>query len=125
MNNKNDLLIEIEKEDNVIENEQEYSSYIFCVKNEEKELGAARLHINEEEKIAVLKSIFIKEENRGKGIGSFLLFQLEDYVRMHNIMRLSGNISIFSSEEKIEKNINFYKKNGYKVNLGIFFVKEL
>ena len=125
MNNKNNLLVEIEKEDNVIEDKQEYASYLFCIKNIEEELGAARLYINEKKKIAVLKSIFIKEKNRGQGIGSFILSQIEDFAHMQNITRISGNFSLFSSEEIIEKNIKFYEKNGYKINLGIFFMKNL
>ncbi|HSP86989.1 MAG TPA: GNAT family N-acetyltransferase [Ignavibacteriaceae bacterium] len=82
------------------------SIHAMVCKEDRIPIGVGRLHFNSNEE-AQIRSMAVEEEYRGKGIGSMILFYLEDKAREKNAK------SIILSARKTA--LKFYENNGYKI----------
>jgi len=90
-------------------NKSDHIKYVVIAYEDEKSLGcgAIKEHTNSSMEI---KRMYVKPESRGKGIGSKVLSELEDWAR-----ELSYKKCILETGKKQTEAIGLYKKSGYKL----------
>jgi GNAT superfamily N-acetyltransferase len=83
--------------------------HVLVAYDDEKPIacGAIKKH---SEKVMEIKRMFVLPENRGKGIATLVLKELELWA-----MELNFNKCILETGKKQPDAINLYKKNGYKI----------
>jgi len=88
------------------------TAVVFAAFNEEDLIGFlwAYSRVVGSEKRMHLNHLAVKESSRGKGIGSMLMCELEEYTRANNY----AGIDLLSSISN-QRAISFYEKRGYLV----------
>jgi len=88
----------------------------FLVYIEDKAVATARVFYNNEHSGYSIGRYAVLKEYRGKGIGAYLMKEIEKY-----LFDKYGHISVGLSSQK--RAIGFYEKQGYK-QIGEFYLDE-
>jgi putative acetyltransferase len=106
-----DYLVDIDgdEKDFFAQYNQIYLDHVLVCYEDEMALGCGAFKLLEPQ-VAEIKRMFVLPEQRGKGIASLVLTELENWVRE------SGFSScILETSNKLESAIALYKKSGYEV----------
>lgn len=90
------------------------SKLFYMIDNKSNIRGLISYDYDEKRKIGTIKSLFVDDDYRGKGIGTALLWKLHDYIIMNNKNIKYVEIDDCSDNYRLENNI--YLKIGAKYN---------
>jgi len=97
-------------------NKRHGGGYVYSTRSGEL-IGTAVLQprVMDGESYIELKSIYIKETYRNKGVGSIILQEIIQFVKKRRFKGIFGCIMYTDSLKNIKRRLNFYIKNNAKI----------